>query len=605
MCNAKSLDWFCPVLFVTTFVAMAAHAFAAPVEPRELPEAGVTMKTDDAFLQRLYDAAEKTARTNIVQFTADMKAMVEGGGYEHVWIETQPMAGAMYAKRDLRIGLNNQLIFMQCQRADGRLPGMISSTEISEKEGWDKAPAKIPFPGGIYLPNQQVTAFYGWFQGYCFPDPALDVYYLIGRDKTYLRRLYEALEAHDAYLWRTRDSNGDGVLELWCMFDNGEDNSVRMFDAPNVWPYDYPPTRDRLPDLKSADAARYWPLLRGNPQRPRIEAVRVPYQSMDVMAWSYEGRRVLADISAELGNGKEKHWRRKADEVQRRLVQSLWRPEKHACYDRDKNGQFMNTLLHNNLRCMWYGVFTQAMADDFIRYHLLNPKEFWTPMPLPSIAANDPLFRNGRNNDWSGQPQGLTYQRAIRALENYGHYAEVTLIGETFLHTVGKTCRFRSQWDPFTAEPDDVPNVRADYGPTILAVLEYISRANGIHIDREQVLWSGLPRGQHTLDYTQRWGDKTYALHIANGQMTGSLNGRELFRSTVGVRVVTDVAGNVQQVIGIAPQPQYATLHIGSQAHGLKVAPNAVWAIGAAGEPSVAQKAPFDYPYHPPATDGK
>ena len=66
---------------------------------------------------------------------------------------------------------------------------------------------------------------------------------------------------------------------------------------------------------------------------------------------------------------------------------------------------------------MWYGVFTQDMADAFIKHHLLNPEEFWTPVPLVSIAANDPLYGTAGVNNWSGQPQGLTYQRAIGALE--------------------------------------------------------------------------------------------------------------------------------------------------------------------------------------------
>jgi len=600
MWQTEPLRWLWPAVAIVFAAAIGVNVSAAPGEGRKLPEVGVTLKTDDANLQRLYDEAERTARSNIVQFTPDMKVMIEGGGYKNVWIETQPMGGAMYAKRDLRIALNNQLIFMQCQRADGRLPGIVSSTEMTERNGWDKDSARIPYLGGVYLPDQRVTAFFGWLQGYCFPDPALDVYYLIGRDKGYLRRLYGVIAAYDAYLWRTRDSDGDGVLELWCMFDNGEDNSVRMFDAPEIWPYDYPPTGDRLPEPKGDNVGRYWPLLRGKRDRPRLGAVRVPYQSMDVMAWSYEGRRVLADISAELGNGREAFWRQEADDVRQRLIKSLWRPERHACYDRDKNHQFMETLLHNNLRCMWHGVFTQQMAEEFIRHHLLNPREFWTPMPLPSIAVNDPLFRNNRNNDWSGQPQGLTYQRVIRALENYGHYAEVTLIGAKLLAAVGKTCRFRAQWDPFTGQPDDVPNVRADYGPTTLAALEYISRSCGIHIDRERVLWSGLPRGQHAVDYTQRWANRTYTLRIADGQMAGSLNGRRLFRATPGARVVSDVDGNVRQIVGIAPRPQSVVLEIGSQTRRFEVAPNTVWSVDAAEAPSLVKKAPFDYPYRRP-----
>ena len=42
------------------------------------------------------------------------------------------------------------------------------------------------------------------------------------------------------------------------------------------------------------------------------------------------------------------------------------------------------------------------------------------------MAANDPLFRNVTTNNWSGQAEALTYQRAIRALENYGMYEPVS-----------------------------------------------------------------------------------------------------------------------------------------------------------------------------------
>ena len=37
--------------------------------------------------------------------------------------------------------------------------------------------------------------------------------------------------------------------------------------------------------------------------------------------------------------------------------------------------------------------------DPMIRHHLLNPDEFWTPVPLVSIAKDEPLFRTGKRND--------------------------------------------------------------------------------------------------------------------------------------------------------------------------------------------------------------
>ena len=41
-----------------------------------------------------------------------------------------------------------------------------------------------------------------------------------------------SLEKFDAYLWKTRDSDGDGCLESFCVYDTGEDNALRYGHAP-------------------------------------------------------------------------------------------------------------------------------------------------------------------------------------------------------------------------------------------------------------------------------------------------------------------------------------------------------------------------------------
>lgn len=54
----------------------------------------------------------------------------------------------------------------------------------------------------------------------------------------------------------------------------------------------------------------------------------------------------------------------------------LWIPEKKAYFYRDRENNLVNSLAHNNIRCMYFGTMAQSMADDFVRYHLLNPDEF-------------------------------------------------------------------------------------------------------------------------------------------------------------------------------------------------------------------------------------
>ena len=89
-----------------------------------LPETSVSFHTEDEALQRVYDAAEAKCRSNLKSFGGRI-VLVEGGGYEKIWLETQPMGGEMYALRSLEAAINNCALFMDHQREDGRLPGSI------------------------------------------------------------------------------------------------------------------------------------------------------------------------------------------------------------------------------------------------------------------------------------------------------------------------------------------------------------------------------------------------------------------------------------------------------------------------------------------------
>jgi hypothetical protein len=469
-------------------------------------ETAVEFETSDAFLRDLYKAAVAAEKGNEKEF-AGRPVLIEGGGYNALWLETQPMGGEMYAKRNMAAAMNNVLLFMEHQLPNGRYPGVIR------------------YKDGTLDPS------YTHMQGFCFPHHALNLYYWNKkRDRAYLQRLYQSLEAWDGYLWKYRDSDGDGCLEIWCPIDTGEDHSNRFMghmDAPNwYWPGETPP--------------------QGNPV--------FPIESMDMMSYSYDARKNLSTIAALIGNGQEKLWNDKARAVQEKIRSYLWDEGRGACFDRDSQNKVMPALQHNNLRAMYHGSFTQDMADRFVKEHLLNPEEFLTAMPLPSIAVNNPVFRNIAENNWSGQPEGLTYQRAIRALENYGYFSEVSLFGEKLLNTVGKRNTFPQQFDPFTGEFSEAES-RTDYGPTALSVLEYISRFYGVHVQFDELYWGALGRGNHRITYTQSWDGDTFTVESKEGKSTGTINGTEAFRTSGGVRVVTGWDGTLSRIINISGAP--------------------------------------------------
>jgi hypothetical protein len=468
----------------------------------EYVKTSVEFDTSDTFLKSLYEAAEACEKNNVRDYLG-RPVLVEGANYNGLWLETQPMGGEMYAKRNVEIGMNNNLYFIELQQENGRYPGL------------------------LHLSNGKVEGMYTHIQGFCFPYHALNLYYWNKkRDVDYLNKLYSSLEKFDNYLWSYRDSDGDGCLEIWCIWDTGEDHSQRFSGTKyDGFPGEKPPTDDTV----------------------------FPVESMDAMSYSFDARKTLGRISVLLNNGKADEWNAKAQNITDKLISYLWDDKRGACFDRNKNNEVMTTLIHNNLRCMYFNSFTQEMADRFVREHLLNPEEFFTAFPLPSIAVNDPAFRNISTNDWSGQPEGLTYQRSIRALENYGYYSQMTVIGLKLIENVGKHNTFPQQFDPFTGAFSSAGSVK-QYGPTALAVLEYISRLYGIHMQFDELYWGALGRGEHNVTYVQHWDANSYVLQSKGGISVGSVDGKELFSVSYGVRVVTDWEGKVKRIINIAEE---------------------------------------------------
>ena len=475
-----------------------------------LPETKADFRTEDEKIQRVYDAAEEKCLLNLKRFGNDA-VLVEGGGYEKIWLETQPMGGEMYVLRNPEAALNNCLLFMRYQRVDGRLPGSIQYTDGKVEPQFNK------------------------YQGFCFPFPALNLYYIYGRNPDYLGQLKETLTRFDECLWRTRHITGDGLLSSFCVYDTGEDLAVRYGDAPCWWEEDTPPEGYQV----------------------------VPMASMDVTSWSIANRQTLAEICRIQGDPEAEKWEKKAQSAAQSLKKGLWNDRRGALFDRDCQGNTIDILCHNTLRCMYWGSISQNMANRFVKEHLLNPEEFWTPFPLPSVAVNDPAFRNAPENNWSGQPEGLTYQRAILALERYGYDRIVTVLGEKLMDAVYKGgMRFTQQFDPFTGEPSLVhavthqpvkdgggDPVQDAYGPTMLACLEYITHRWGIHPHLGNV-WFSLGTGK-PYEYEAVFYDHRYKIRSSGRKAEIMVDGKAIGTWNSGIRLMTDERGSILRTAAI------------------------------------------------------
>lgn len=459
-----------------------------------VPSASVSFSCEDPALQRLYDDAERVVLKNTRMFGSD-PVLVEGAGYEKIWLETQPMGGEMAFFRSPEAAVNNTLLFMRTQRDDGRLPGSIALT------------------------GNTVTPQFDKLQGFCFARPALDLYYLTGRDEEYLQSLRSCLSRFDSWLHKTRDLDGNGILSSFCVYDTGEDNALRYGDAPNYAREDAPEERNRF----------------------------VPLRSMDVTSYSYSCRETLEKVCALLGLEKESiKWRSLARDTAKALRAHLWDDARFALFDVYPGGERCDVLCHNTLRCMHWHSLAQEDAAAFVNRHLLNETEFFTPVPLPSVSVSDPLFADREENNWSGQPEGLTFQRAVDALENYGFEALVPVFGRRLIETVMMNeDRFTQQYSPFTGVSSSEKN---GYGPTALAVLEYMSRMHGVDMEQGRVRFSdvgGVPfRMVLTLE------DAVYSLESDGSRARLNACGRETVFSS-GTQVITDLSGNILRTVSL------------------------------------------------------
>lgn len=507
----------------------------------------VSLKTSDSALQYVFDECERLCLENVRAF-GDTPIIREGAKYDGVWLETQPMGGEMYACRNMEIALNNHLIFMKYQRRDGKMPGMITCS----------------------MPWRGIAANHDWMQGDFFTRSAMRMYYLIGKDKEYLKMLYSSLADFDSYLWKYRDSDGNGCLETFCVWDTGDDNNTKLL-SQGVHAVNH--------GLCFTDTA---PTDNGS----------MPFESAEYMAYSYSQRSVLAEISDILQNGEGDMWRQKAEEVKQRAIEYLWDSENCAFYDRDNANEKVDVLSLENIKCMYHGLFTQEMADDFIEKHLLNSDEFFTYLPLPNIAANDPVFyinddvnnftpeiektvranmaHDMSDNSWSGPVQGLIYQRAIDALLRYGHHTELTYFGRKWIENLAKHKKFCQQYNPFDGTPS--PGVNG-YGPTMLAALEYINHLVGIDYESERFTFSS-GKNEADSEFTQLLFGDTYLLKRENGTAFVYKNGNLKFSFTSGARVICDSELNVVSVVCMEQTEQQITVNIGEKIYTKSISPN-------------------------------
>ena len=396
---------------------------------------------------RTWDAALAVLAGNVKQVPRyDKPVLLEGAVYPGVWLECGPLEGLVYATlakfvspeagkpRALETARANHMAFFALQREDGQLPASVKMTEA----GYGQIQMVVPIAATAFELSR------------------------LTKDEELLTTAYAACSRWDAWLRRYRDTRKTGLVEGFCTYDTGHDNSPRWAGIPN-----------RCPD---ADARKF-PAVAG---MPRI--------CPDLSATVYGGRVALAAMARALGKHNEADkWEQDAETIRGLIIAKLYSPEDAAFYDLDTDGKFIRVRSDVISRVLGEHVLKLDIASDRRIFEAVwtrqmhNPKAFWAPFPFPSIALDDPAFvRPIPRNSWGGASQALTALRAPRWMPHYGKQAELNHLMQQWTEAISRHTEFRQQMDPDTG--DFTQTDPSGYSPAALVYLDFIHRLSKVTV---------------------------------------------------------------------------------------------------------------------------
>ena len=209
----------------------------------------------------------------------------------------------------------------------------------------------------------------------------------------FLREAYEGLSRYARYFDRERDEEISGLYDIDNHYETGQEY-MRRYLAVN-------------PD---ADRENWGEVFR--------------LKGVDVTVYIYNLKRALARVASTLGRGEEADlWTLEAERTKKAILDRMWDGEEEMFFDiNPATGERTKVKAAVCFYPYFTDIVSEAHLPGLVR-HLFNPREFWTPWPVPSSSADDPTFcaepewkQKRMNCPWNGRVWPMTNSHIAEAL---------------------------------------------------------------------------------------------------------------------------------------------------------------------------------------------
>ncbi len=315
----------------------------------EIEASGVAFAVSEKKLQENYYRAIGSLAGCVLPSPSGGPMLIEGGVYRGAWLEsTAAISSEILCRFMPSIARSTFELFARLKREDGLIPYKVLPP------GADGGPG-----GPSFRQVQMVTPL----------ARSVWTHAALNREsEVFLRVMYEAMAANDAWLAAHRDTRRSGCVEAFCAFDTGHDLSPRFWHVPDTC---------FMEDPASYDPAS--PLL--------------PYIAPDMTANVYCQRLYLSRIASSLGlDGESAEWKTKAERSLRSLMHNCWDGDDEFFYDVDRAGRLVRVQSDVLLRVLACEVGDDELFARCCSRYLLNTRKFFSRFPFTSIAMDDPRW---------------------------------------------------------------------------------------------------------------------------------------------------------------------------------------------------------------------